>query len=180
MSAPSAWRLLVAGIGNIFLGDDGFGCALAQRAQGRYPPDVTVIDFGIRGMELAYTLLDGGYSALILLDAVPRGGSPGTLYVLEPTLPAADHAAGLSAGRLALEAHSMDPVRVLAFARALGAPLMPTLLLGCEPTPLPAEEDGESLQMGLSTPVEAALPEALGLLDRLVDQLRHQALQARR
>ncbi|WP_376796927.1 hydrogenase maturation protease [Thermogemmatispora sp.] len=159
-------RLLVAGIGNIFLGDDGFGCVVAQRARGRYPPGVEVVDFGIRGLELAYALLDG-YDALVLIDAVPRGGSPGTLYLLKPLLPEMDQAADLAAGRLGLEAHSLDPLRVLTFARALGAPVIPTLLIGCEPGPLTEE----ALQMGLSPPVEAAVEAALQLLDAVVARL---------
>jgi hydrogenase maturation protease len=163
-------RLLVAGIGNIFLGDDGFGCAVARRARGRYPPGVEVIDFGIRGLELAYALLDG-YEALILIDAVPRGGSPGTLYLLKPLLPPEDQAADLAAGKLGLEAHSLDPVRVLTYARALGAPAMPTLLIGCEPTPWETDAIEEELQMGLSLPVQAAVERALHILDTVVRQL---------
>ncbi|RAQ96416.1 hypothetical protein A4R35_12790 [Thermogemmatispora tikiterensis] len=163
-------RLLVAGVGNIFLGDDGFGCAVAQRAHGRYPPGVEVMDFGIRGLELAYALLDG-YDALILIDAVPRGGSPGTLYLLKPLLPPADQVADLATGKLGLEAHSLDPVRVLTYARALGAPPIPTLLIGCEPTPWEADAAEEELQMGLSPPVQAAVERALHILDTVVRQL---------
>ncbi|WP_081838380.1 hydrogenase maturation protease [Thermogemmatispora carboxidivorans] len=163
-------RLLVAGIGNIFLGDDGFGCTVAQRARGRYPLGVEVVDFGIRGLELAYALLDG-YEALILIDAVPRGGSPGTLYLLKPLLPPADQAADLAAGKLGLEAHSLDPVRILTYARALGAPPIPTLLIGCEPAPLADDADEEELQMGLSPPVQGAVERALCILDTVVRQL---------
>nr|BBH94410.1 peptidase M52 [Thermogemmatispora argillosa] len=163
-------RLLVAGIGNLFLGDDGFGCVVAQRARGRYPPEVEVVDFGIRGLELAYALLDG-YQALILIDAVPRGGNPGTLYLLKPLLPPEDQAADLAAGRLGLEAHSLDPVRVLTYARALGAPAIPALVLGCEPTPLDSEAGDEELQIGLTPPVQAAVERALLLLDTIVNQL---------
>ncbi|MBX5448518.1 MAG: hydrogenase maturation protease [Thermogemmatispora sp.] len=163
-------RLLVAGIGNLFLGDDGFGCVVAQRARGRYPPGVKVVDFGIRGLELAYALLDD-YQALIMIDAVPRGGRPGTLYLLKPLLPPEDQAADLAAGRLGLEAHSLDPVRVLAYARALGAPAIPTLLMGCEPTPPDEESVEEELQIGLTPPVQAAVERALLLLDAIVAQL---------
>jgi hydrogenase maturation protease len=171
-SRPAERRILIACIGNIFLGDDGFGCAVARQIQGRYPRGVEVVDFGIRGMELAYALLEA-YDALILVDAVPRGGRPGTLYLLQPELPAIAPEEGLAAGRLALEAHSMDPLRVLAFARALGAPPRPTLLVGCEPaSPASAEEEAEEdLQMGLSAPVQAAVSGAVSLLDTLVERL---------
>ena len=99
-------RVLVAGIGNVFLGDDGFGCALAARVAFE---GVDVVDFGIRGMDLAYALAD--YDVVVFLDATPRGGAPGTLYVIEPDLDA------LPAG---FDAHGMHPVAVLALARTLG------------------------------------------------------------
>src|SRR5438270_9766818 len=102
-------RILIACIGNIFLGDDGFGVEVAQRLSSRkYPEGVQVIDFGIRGMELAYTLLDD-YDTLILVDTVPRGSQPGTLYLIEPDLTGIDPGQGVEAGRVALDAHSMDP-----------------------------------------------------------------------
>src|SRR5947209_16968573 len=126
-------RILIACIGNIFLGDDGFGVEVAQRLMSRkYPEGVQVVDFGIRGMEMAYTLLDD-YDALVLVDATPRGGPPGTLYLIEPDLSGMSPEKGVEAGRVALDAHSMDPVKVLAFARALGARPIRTLLVGCEP-----------------------------------------------
>jgi hydrogenase maturation protease len=144
-------RVLVAGIGNVFLGDDGFGVALA----GRFSCDgVDVADFGIRGMDLAYSLAD--YDVAVLLDATPRGGAPGTLYVIEPDL------AGLPPD---VDAHAMDPVKVLALAKTLGSELPRTLVLGCEP--LAAEEFTD-----LSEPVRAALPGAARLLGELLDELR--------
>ena len=104
-------RVLIAGIGNVFLGDDGFGVALAGRLARRdLPAGVDVVDYGIRGMDLAYALLDG-WDAVILLDATPRGEAPGTLYVIEPDVESIEAAAP--------EAHGMDPVRVLALARAI-------------------------------------------------------------
>src|SRR5260370_141508 len=113
-------RILIAGIGNIFLGDDGFGVEVAQRLTRRtYPQGVLVSDFGIRGLDLAYTLLDG-YDTLILIDAVPRGGTPGTLYLIEPDLTGLAPQQGADAGRAGLDAHSMDPVKMLAFAMTLG------------------------------------------------------------
>lgn len=167
-SQPS---ILIAGIGNIFLGDDGFGCEVAQRLLHReartYPASVEVVDFGIRGVELAYTLLDG-YTSLILIDTVARGGAPGTLYLLEidPAQHTPEH--GTEAGRSALDAHSMDPVKMLAFARALGAQPGRTLLVGCEPSPLDTQEDDFDIHPGLSQPVEAAIDKAIGLIDTLV------------
>jgi hydrogenase maturation protease len=136
-------RVLVAGIGNVFLGDDGFGCELARRVAFA---GVDVADFGIRGMDLAYALAD--YDVVVLLDATPRGGEPGTLYVIEPDLE------GLP---LDVDAHAMHPVSVLALAKALGGELPRTLVLGCEPAGV--EEFTE-----LSEPVRAALDEAEKLL----------------
>jgi len=164
-------RILIACLGNIFLGDDGFGVEVAQRLMSkRYPEGVQVIDFGIRGIELAYTLLDD-YDTLVLVDAVPRGGSPGTLYLIEPDLANINPEKGVEAGRVALDAHSMDPVKVLAFARTLGARPIYTLLVGCEPAPFGGGEDYAEMQMGLSEPVQAALDEAVKMIDSLVEKL---------
>jgi hydrogenase maturation protease len=135
----------------VFLGDDGFGVRLAERVGAR--DGVDVVDFGIRGMDLAYAL--AGYDVVVFLDATPRGGAPGTLYVIEPELD------GLP---LDVDAHAMDPVKVLALAKALGGELPRTLVLGCEPAA--AEEFTE-----LSQPVEAALAEAERLLDRLLEDV---------
>jgi hydrogenase maturation protease len=166
-SSTPPQRVLVACIGNIFLGDDGFGVEVAQRLMRRgYPRSVEVIDFGIRGVELAYSLLDD-YDELILVDAVPRGGSPGTLYLLEidmENIPAGD------ATHVALDAHSMDPVRVLAFARVLGARSIHTLLVGCEPAILGSGGEYEDMQVGLSAPVQAALAGAVKMVDGLIEQ----------
>ena len=127
----------MAGIGNVFLGDDGFGVALAERlARRTLPAGVDVVDFGIRGMDLAYALAD--YDVAVLLDATPRGEPPGTLYVIEPDLD------GLP---LDVDAHGMDPVKVLALAKTLGGPLPRTLVLGCEPA------GGEEEFTELSEPV---------------------------
>jgi hydrogenase maturation protease len=136
-------RVLVAGIGNVFLGDDGFGCALARRVAFA---GVDVADFGIRGMDLAYALAD--YDVVVFLDATPRGGSPGTLYVIEPDLD------GLA---LSVDAHAMDPVSVLALAKTLGGELPRTLVLGCEPAGVEEFND-------LSAPVQASLDAAEKLL----------------
>ena len=164
-------RILIAGIGNIFLGDDGFGVEVVQHLRSRsYPQEVLVSDFGIRGVELAYTLLDD-YDTLILVDATPRGGKPGTLYLIEPDLSACSPEKGAEAGRVALDAHSMDPVRVLAFARSLGARTRQILLVGCEPVLFDYGEDYTEMQMGLSAPVQAAVVEAVKMIDSLVEKL---------
>lgn len=164
-------RILIACIGNIFLGDDGFGVEVAQRLLSRkYPEGVRVVDFGIRGIELAYSLLDD-YDTLVLVDAVPRGGAPGTLYLIEPDLSHMNAETGLQAGRVALDSHSMDPLKVLAFARTLGARPIHTLLVGCEPAPFGGGEDYQEMQMGLSEPVQSAVDEAVKMIDSLVEQL---------
>ncbi|HET9739553.1 MAG TPA: hydrogenase maturation protease [Solirubrobacteraceae bacterium] len=153
-------RILVAGIGNLFLGDDGFGVALAARlARREQRPGVEVVDFGIRGMDLAYAL--GGYDIALLLDATPRGEPPGTLYVIEPELSGDD---------VVPEAHGMDPVKVLALARALGETLPRTLVVGCEPQTRMSADD-EEIVAALSEPVRAALDEAERLVESLLDDL---------
>jgi hydrogenase maturation protease len=167
-------RILIACIGNIFLGDDGFGVEVAQRLINRktkkYPEGVQVVDFGIRGIDLAYTLLDE-YDTLVLVDAVSRGGPPGTLYLIEPDLTGIDPEKGVVAGRAAMDTHSMDPVKVLAFARTLGARPIHTLLVGCEPKLFNESEDYAEMQMGLSEPVIAAIDEAVKMIDSLIDEL---------
>jgi hydrogenase maturation protease len=164
-------RILIAGVGNIFLGDDGFGVEVVQHLMSRtYPQEVQVNDFGLRGVELAYTLLEG-YDTLILVDATPRGGEPGTLYLLEPDLSAYTPENGAEAGRRALDAHSMDPVKVLAFAFTLGASPRQVLLVGCEPSRCIADEDYIEMHMGLSIPVRAAVDEAVKMIDALIEKL---------
>jgi hydrogenase maturation protease len=148
---------LIAGIGNIFLGDDAFGVEVAQRLAERSLPDgVRVVDFGIRGFDLAYALLND-IDRAILVDALPRGGAPGTLYVIEPDLQTLDSAA-------ILQPHGMDPVRVLGLARTLGGALPPIRVVGCEPATLGSEEEPA---MGLSDVVLAAVPEAIRLVEAL-------------
>jgi len=157
---PATRRVLVAGIGNVFLGDDGFGVALAGRfARRELPAGVAVVDFGIRGMDLAYALAE--YDVAVLLDATPRGEAPGTLYVIEPDLGEID---------VAPEAHGMDPVKVLALARVLGGTLPRTLVLGCEPLTR-MDADSEEIVAALSEPVRAALDGAEQLLGELIADL---------
>jgi hydrogenase maturation protease len=165
-----ATRVLVAGIGNVFLGDDGFGVALADRLARRgLPAGVEVVDFGIRGMDLAYTMQDD-YEAVVLLDAAPRGGQPGTLYVIEPEV---------EPGEVAVDTHGMDPVKVLATVRALGSEPPRTLVVGCEPeTQLGGEE--EDLVVALSEPVRAALDAAVALVESLLRELTTTEQEVRR
>lgn len=173
MSTPDCVtrRILIAGIGNVFLGDDGFGVEVVHSLTGRtYPAGVQISDFGIRGFDLAYTLLDG-YETLILVDAVPRGGAPGTLYLIEPDLSGFAPRQGAEAERAGLDAHSMDPVKVLAFASTLGAQLPEVLLVGCEPAPIDSADDYTGMHIGLSAPVQAAAVEAVKMIDTLVEQL---------
>jgi hydrogenase maturation protease len=167
MSRP---RILVAGVGNIFLGDDAFGVEVAQRLLRRALPDeVRVVDFGIRGIDLTYALLDG-YETVILVDAAPRDGPPGTLYVLEP-------ARGEAGAAVPVEMHDLDPAKVMRLAAALGSPAGRVLLVGCEPVP-PGE--AEEMAMGLSEPVRAAVEEAVPLVEALVGRLlRGEAVEAR-
>jgi hydrogenase maturation protease len=148
--------VLVAGIGNIFLGDDAFGVEVAQRLLRRgLPEHVRVVDFGIRGFDLAMAILDD-YDTVILVDAAARGGEPGTLYLLEPQ-------AG-DAQPVEMEAHGMNPMRVLEMVRALGGRPKRAYVVGCEPATLGDELEGA---MGLSAPVEAAVDGAIGMIERL-------------
>lgn len=151
--------ILVAGIGNIFFGDDAFGCEVARRLlKHELPEDVRVVDFGIRGFDLVYALLES-YELSILIDAVPRGGEPGTLYVIEPDLTELDQ---MSSQESLLEGHAMDPLRVLTLVKSMGGVLNRVLLVGCEPSvDFPA-------QGGLSKPVEASLDRAIELVQSLI------------
>jgi hydrogenase maturation protease len=157
-------KILVAGIGNIFQGDDAFGCDVVKVLAARKLPDnVRLFDYGIRGLDLTYALLDDPDLA-ILIDATRQGGAPGTLYIIEPELHR-DGAEGLQNGAF-LQAHSMDPVQVLRAARALGAKPGRILLVGCEPGDL----GGEDGRMGLTLPVMAALSEAAGMVEALIQK----------
>lgn len=153
-------KILVAGIGNIFLGDDGFGVEAAQRLTAEeFPESVRVRDFGIRGYDLAYALLEP-YELVILIDACPRGAEPGTVYVIEPELKEATE----SAAPVALDGHTMNPVNVLRLAKAMGPIAARIVLVGCEPATLGGEEG----EMGLSAPVSAATDEAVKLVKRVI------------
>jgi len=151
---------LVAGIGNIFLGDDGFGSEVARRLVAEPLPDgIKVGDFGIRGIHLAYELLDG-YETAILVDATQQGGDPGTIYVIEPDVDAIESESGLSESGIQ-DAHGMDPASVIALLRSLGGGVGRLLVVGCEP------EDVDD-RMGLSDPVARAVDEAVRVVRELV------------
>ena len=153
--------ILVACIGNIFQGDDAFGCEVAKALVSRSPSShVRVVDFGIRGLDLTYALLDAP-ELTILVDTVSRGGEPGTLYTIEPDLQNLE-----SAGAQSLDAHSMDPVHVLLAAKAMGAQLGRVLLVGCEP----ADLGGQEGRMGLTPPVSEAIEPAALMVESLVER----------
>jgi hydrogenase maturation protease len=156
--------ILVACIGNLFLGDDGFGVAVAAALhQAGLPRGVEVIDYGIRGLDLAYALLEPR-RAVILVDAISRGEEPGTLYLLrpadaeqtEPQLPAS------------FDPHTMDPMRVLALARSLGTVTAAISIVGCEPVDFGDELEG---RMELSPQLAAAVPEAVKMVLELANRI---------
>jgi hydrogenase maturation protease len=150
-------RVLVAGIGNIFLGDDGFGVEVASRlSRAELPDRVRVLDAGIRARDLAYQLVEGGYDTAILVDAVARGGTPGTVYVIEPEAPPL-----AAVSTAALNGHAMNPEATLALVQALGGVPTRILIVGCEPATV---EEG----VGLSDPVAAAVDEAIGVVRELL------------
>ena len=154
--------ILVAGIGNIFLGDDAFGVEVVRRLMSRnLPAEVRVVDFGIRGLDLAYALQDN-YEATILIDAFPHGQTPGTVSVVEP-----DQEEITAAPTALVEAHSMHPLNVLRMAAAMNGSLNRVLLVGCEPESLGGDEGF----MGLSKPVEAAVEEAVNATEALIKRL---------
>ena len=164
-------KILIAGIGNIFLGDDAFGVevvhALAQRA---HPPGVSVVDFGIRSYDLAYALTDG-YDAIILVDATPRGEKPGTVSLIEPDLSKLN-----DLEHEAMDAHTLNPVAVLHLAQKLGGQTGKIYLVGCEPAILTESEDGD---LGLSEPVHAAVGTAVEMIELLVEKLLARATKDR-
>lgn len=156
-------EILIAGVGNIFLGDDAFGVEVARAMTVRRLPErVMVHDFGIRSFDLAYALLDD-WNAVILVDAVSRGEPPGTLFVIKPDLNELSRAGGTAT----FDGHSMDPVSVLRLAHTLGEIRTQLYVLGCEP----ADLGGEEGRMGLSPEVQAAVEEAVTMAERLAREL---------
>lgn len=158
MSAP---RILIAGIGNIFRGDDAFGVEVVRRLAARVLPDgVRAIDFGTRGHDLAYAILDG-YDVVILVDATARGGPPGALYTVESE-------PGELASPVPFGTHAVDLPGVFAMVRAMGGTLPPLYLVGCKPAELGSDDEGK---MGLSGPVAAAIEPAVALVAALIERL---------
>jgi len=156
-------RILVAGIGNIFLADDGFGCEVVRRLAARgLPEGVEVVDFGIRGLDLAYALMEP-YEAVVFVDALPKGEEPGTVYLIEPEIE--------DEGEAAIDTHGMDPVKVIRFARAMGAETTKTLVVGCEPKVVLAGENYDDMLMELSDPVSSAVEEAANLVESVIEEI---------
>ncbi len=149
-------KVLVAGVGNIFLGDDGFGVEVVKQLDtSGLPSGVKVADFGIRGVHLSYELLDG-YDALVLIDAMPMGEQPGTVAIVEPDLSEVAPAA--------MDAHSMQPAVVLGLLADLGGSVPRVVIVGCEPLTL---DEG----IGLSPPVAAAVVPATAAVRQVLDAL---------
>ncbi|HJV08453.1 MAG TPA: hydrogenase maturation protease [Acidimicrobiales bacterium] len=152
----SAAHVFVVGVGNIFLGDDGFGVEVVARMRRRPIPDgVRVEDFGIRGVHLAYELLEGAYDLVILVDALDLQNPPGTITVFEPELG--------GGGDVLPDAHDLDPATVMGLLEGLGGSVGQMLVVGCQPATL-------TEQMGLSAPVDAAIDDAIATIEALVQQ----------
>jgi hydrogenase maturation protease len=161
-------KVLIACVGNIFLGDDGFGVEVARSlSQRQLPEGVSVKDYGIRGFDLAYALLDP-WDLVIMVDALSRGEAAGTLYVIEPELnrPAS--------ADTALNPHGMDPVRVLSLAASMGTISAQVLVVGCEPHDFGDELEG---RMGLSSPIEGVVEAASDMILDLVATRHANAVQ---
>lgn len=157
-------QILVGCIGNIFLGDDGFGVEAAHAlAAAGLPPEAKLVDYGIRGLDVAYALLEP-WRAVILVDAIVHGGSPGSLYLLE----AKHEPDGEGVRPEDFNPHAMSPAQVLALARSLGTVTAPIYIVGCEPQDFGAELEG---RMGLSAAVAAAVPESVRMVLQLIEQL---------
>lgn len=160
-------KVLVAGIGNIFLGDDAFGVEVARRLLTQsWPEGMLVKDFGIRGFDLAYAMMDS-WDLVILVDALSRGGVPGSLYVVEPEMDD-------SSLQSTPDAHAMTPEKVLELVRSLGGKIPRTLIVGCEP----AQLGGEEGCIGLSEVVESSLEQAVREVERLLTEAQSIKTQA--
>lgn len=158
-----AKRILIAGIGNIFFGDDAFGCEVAQELMRQpLPGGVTAFDYGIRSYDLAYAMLEPN-DAVILVDATPRGEEPGTIFLLDLDINKLDNP-GIGSVNL----HAMNPVAVLQLVRSFGGSPRALYLVGCEPAVLESEE------LGLSEKVKAAVPRALEMIRELLERLVHE------
>ena len=165
-------RILIAGIGNIFFGDDAFGCeAIRQLSAKELPEGVTATDFGIRSYDLAYAITSG-FDTVILVDAVSRGEAPGTVYLIEPELAQDEMFAAAD-----VNGHGMNPATVLQLASSLGGILPNIMLVGCEPLslePIPSDEaaiDGAQSSCALSPPVQNAVPVAIETIMKVVEKV---------
>jgi len=166
-AARQSPSILVACIGNIFLGDDGFGVEVARRLLARPQREgVKVVDFGIRGFDLAYALQDG-YESTILVDAYPHGQAPGAVSVVEPDLNQLDARARDDSAPAFVQPHAMNPLNVLRMAKAMNGSLRRILLVGCEPQDLGGDEG----HIGLSPPVEAAIDRAVSEIELVVNRI---------
>jgi hydrogenase maturation protease len=162
-------RILVAGIGNTWLRDDGFGSEVVKRLEARELPRGTVVfDFGTGGLDLAYEVMRG-YDALVLVDVSHQGGEPGTLYVMEALEEEVE--AGIEDGQV-LNPHGMDPQTVLRFVKTLGAWPGKVLVVACEPAVV------EEMGIGLSEEVERAVGAAADLVAETIDELQSDAAYA--
>ncbi len=162
-------RILVAGIGNAWLKDDGFGGEVVRRLESRELPEgAAVFDFGTGGLDLAYEVMRG-YDALLLIDVSRQGGEPGTLYVMEAQKE--DVEAGIEDGQL-INPHAMDPQTVLRFVKTLGAWPGKVVIVACEPAEV------EEMGMGLSPAVQSAVDAAVGVVIETIEELRTDAAYA--
>jgi hydrogenase maturation protease len=163
MSPEREMRILVAGVGNAWLRDDGFGSEVARRlAEREMPVGVAVMDAGTGGLDLAYEVMRG-YDALVIVDVSRQGGAPGTLYVMEADEASVD---GKIEDGEALNPHGMDPQTVLRFVKSIGAWPGRVMVIACEP------EDVTELGFGLSEQVQAAVDRAVELVDETIAELR--------
>jgi hydrogenase maturation protease len=168
--------ILIAGVGNVFLGDDGFGVEVVRRLHERrtdaWPPDVRVIDYGIRGIDLYYALLDG-VDLAILVDATHRDGPPGTLYVIEPSTKNTNEGFTGDVSPIMISPHDLDPAKVLQAVQAMGGEVGRVVLIGCEPESL-GTEDGQEGRMGMSAPVAVAVDEAADTIETMIESMQAQ------
>lgn len=162
---PVAGDILVACMGNVLRGDDGFGVVVAREFEERDLPDhVDVVEVGISGMSMAQELLDG-YEAFVLVDAMERGAEPGTLHVERAEVPDLDQYSKREVGGFVADMHQTDPSKVLVLGEALGVLPDPTILVGCEP------EATDDLEDRLSEPVREAIPRAVESIEFVVEEL---------
>ena len=157
-------EILVACIGNIFHGDDAFGVEAAKLLATRdLPSNVRLVDYGIRGFDLAFALVDGS-DVTVFVDAMQRGEPPGTIYVFEPDL---SDLGGAETNAALIDTHGLNPLKVLSMAKGMGAVFGKLLVVGCEP----ATFGGEYGAMGLSPAVEAAIEPAVERIERLIAEI---------